>query len=125
MPYPTIVDVGSDGSVLVRSNSSDPYTDYFDLLSSGGGSPLFADPGTPAIRSAGVSLPPDSYALGMAVGGYLTGDGQMPGFTRHDPQVEGYYLRDQDQALQWMGDSVPQVLTNQTNYHLGAFDDPM
>jgi hypothetical protein len=36
-PYSTVVDLGTDGSVLVRSNNPDPYTSYFDLLCSGGG----------------------------------------------------------------------------------------
>jgi hypothetical protein len=125
-PYSTFVDLGTDGSILVRSNNPDPYTSYFDLLSPGPDGPAFiADPAAFPIRSAGVAQTPDRSASGVVVASRLTGDGQIAEFTQHDPLVEGRYLRPRDKAFQGKGASVPPVLTNQTNYLLGVFDDPM
>jgi hypothetical protein len=125
-PYSALVDFGTDGSVLVRSNNPDPYTSYFDLLSPDGhGGPFLADPGASPIRRVDGSLPPDPNAPGVVGGGRQTGQGHVSDFTDNHPPVTGLYLQPREQALLRTGDRVPQVLTNQTNYLLGVFDDPM
>jgi hypothetical protein len=126
MPYPTVVDLGTDGSVLVRSNNPDPYTSYFDLLTPGFDSrPLIAGPGALLIQGTGVSLPPDRCASGVVVVSGLSRHGQISEFTHHDPQVTGRYLQNRDKAFQVKEDSVPQGLTHETHYLRGAFSDPM
>jgi hypothetical protein len=130
-PYSAVVDFGAGGSILVRSNNADPYTSYFDVLSPDLRSPdrnrraFLADPAAALVRCADASLPPDRGASGVVAGGRQTGHGQVYEFTNDDPQVEGPYLRHPDQAFEWKGGSVLRVLTDQTNYLLGVFDDPM
>jgi hypothetical protein len=125
-PYSAVVDFGTDGSILVRSNNPDPYTSYFDLLyPNRDGRAGIADPAVFAVRAADVSLPPDQSALGVVVGGRQPGHGQVYELTDNDPQVKSFDLQHRDMGFQQKGDGVPRVLTDPTNYLLGVFDDPM
>jgi hypothetical protein len=125
-PYSAVVDFGTDGSILVRSNNPDPFTSYFDLLTPDFESrAVIANPMGALIQSAGVSVALDPGDPGVVVGNRLTGEQQFSEFIDQDAREKGRSLRIRDQAFQWNRDRVPQVLTNRTNSLLEAFDDSM